>query len=46
MKSKGTVFIEHIKKHLAESESVICKICHKTVEEIWHEYIEKEFKKK
>ena len=37
-RNKGTVFIEHIKKHLAENEVVICKICGKTVEEIYEEY--------
>lgn len=45
MKSKGTVFIEHIQKHLAEGELVICKICNKSVEEIWEEYINKEYRK-
>lgn len=34
------VFIEHIRHHLKPNENVICKICNKTVEEIWHLYCE------
>lgn len=34
---KGRIFIEHIQKHLSEREQVICKICHKTVDEIYEE---------
>lgn len=45
-KAKGTVFVEHIKEHLnlnayrLYDEKVICKICGKTVEEIYEEYKE------
>lgn len=44
MKNKGTVFVEHIQKHLKEvfpenaNVNVICKICGKSVEEIYQEY--------
>lgn len=40
MKAKGTAFVEHIETHLDEMdlETVICKICGKTVDEIWDEY--------
>jgi len=44
MKNKGTVFVEHIQKHLKEmfpenaDVKVICKICGKSVEEIYEEY--------
>ena len=42
-KAKGTVFVEHIKKHLEEeldllNAEVICKICYKTVDEIYEEW--------
>jgi hypothetical protein len=42
-KAKGTVFIEHIKAHLLgeENQDVICKICEKTVDEIYEEYTKK-----
>jgi len=36
--NKGTVFIRHIQQHLAGNEVVICKICGKTVEQIYEEY--------
>ena len=41
MKNKGTVFIEHIQKHLDEmgiDGEVICKICDMNVDEIFKEY--------
>ena len=44
MKNKGTVFVEHIKKHLKQmfpedtDAKVICKICEKTVDEIYEAY--------
>jgi hypothetical protein len=34
-----SVFIEHIKSHLKEDEAVICKICGKSVGEIYYEYL-------
>jgi len=40
-KAKGTVFIEHIKKHLEELHihaEVICKICDLSVDEIYEEW--------
>jgi len=40
-KAKGTVFVEHIQKHLDEMNidgEVHCKICHMTVEEIYEKY--------
>lgn len=46
-KAKGTVFIEHIKEHLNSNayrlynEKVICKICEKTVDEIYEEWKQK-----
>lgn len=33
-KSEGDLFVEHIKKHLEPGESVICKICGKSIDEI------------
>lgn len=36
-KLRGEVFIKHIKAHLKEDEVVICKICNKTVDEIYNE---------
>ena len=33
-------FTSHIKEHLIDDEVVMCKICHKTVEEIWEERID------
>jgi len=43
--NKGTVFIKHIKEHLTKgdegthaTDKVVCKICGKTVEEIYEEY--------
>lgn len=41
MKAKGTVFIEHIQRHLKEMHiegEVHCKICHMTVKEIYQDY--------
>ena len=32
---KDQLFIDHIKSHLKDGESVICTICGKTVEEIY-----------
>ena len=32
---KGRKFIDHIKDHLKDSEEVVCKICGKTVDEIF-----------
>jgi hypothetical protein len=40
-KRKNEVFINHIANHLKKGEKVICKICGKTVEEIFKE---KEFR--
>lgn len=42
-KAKGTVFIEHIKEHLLGemNQDVICKICEKTVEEIYEDWKKK-----
>ena len=40
-KAKGTVFIEHIQKHLDEMFSnaeLICTICDMNVDEIYEEY--------
>jgi len=42
-KAKGTVFVEHIKKHLEELNidgEVVCKICGKSVDEIYEEWKE------
>ena len=43
MKNKGTVFVEHIQKHFKKrgfspKTKVICKLCGKSVEEIYEEY--------
>ena len=29
------VFVEHIRRHLKPNQDVVCKICGKTVQEIW-----------
>lgn len=34
---KSLVFVEHIQEHLNDGEEVVCKICDKTLEEIWEE---------
>lgn len=48
-KAKGTVFVEHIQRHLDDmnkrvghttKREVVCKICDMTVEEIYEEYKE------
>jgi len=31
------VFVDHIKAHLLPSQFVKCKICNKTINDIWHE---------
>ena len=31
------VFVDHIKAHLHPSQFVVCKICNKTINDIWHE---------
>ena len=31
------VFVDHIKRHLSPNQFVVCKICNKTINEIWHE---------
>ena len=31
------VFVDHIKAHLNAGQFVVCKICGKTINEIWHE---------
>jgi len=36
-KSKGDIFVEHIQSHLKPGQEVICKICNKTVGEIYQE---------
>jgi len=36
-KSKGDIFVEHIQSHLKPGQEVICKICNKTVDEIYQE---------
>jgi len=48
-KAKGTVFVEHIKEHITKGDKglhntdvVICKICEKSVEEIYEEWKKKE----
>jgi len=35
--NKGNVFIKHIQNHLEQNQEVICKICNKTVDEIYDE---------
>ena len=37
MKSRGDVFVEHIEEHLEGNDDVMCKICGKTVDEIFAE---------
>lgn len=37
-KAKGTVFVEHIEKHLENKDTVICTLCGKTVDQIYEEY--------
>jgi hypothetical protein len=32
--SKGDIFLAHIKRHLCDDQTVICKMCGKTVDEI------------
>ena len=34
---KALAFVEHIQEHLKSSEKVICKICGKTIDEIYEE---------
>lgn len=41
-KAKGTVFVEHIKKHIAkgdeglhDTDAVVCKICGMSVDDIY-----------
>jgi len=36
-KKSAEIFVDHIKSHLKPGENVICKICGKTVEEIYLE---------
>ena len=44
---KALIFIEHVEKHLDEifepidNAKVMCKICNKTIDEIYEEYKEK-----
>jgi len=44
LKNKGTVFIEHIEKHLEKKygkghrAEVVCKFCWKSVDQIYEEY--------
>lgn len=42
--SKGNVFVRHIKNHLEKGQVVICKICGKTVDEIYAEEGKGDFK--
>jgi len=39
VENKATVFVEHIEKHLKELglKDVVCKICGKTIDEIYEE---------
>lgn len=32
--TKSDRFVQHIQRHLAPGEKVVCKICHKTIDEI------------
>lgn len=41
----GHIFIKHIENHLKEGEQVICKICNKTVDDIYEEDKDKYVKK-
>ena len=36
-KESAEIFVDHIKSHLKPGENVICKMCGKTVEEIYLE---------
>jgi UDP-N-acetylglucosamine:LPS N-acetylglucosamine transferase len=35
-KDKAQVFVDHIQAHLQRHDFVVCKICGKTINEIWH----------
>ena len=35
--SKSEIFVGHVQNHLKEDEKVICKICGKTIDEIYEE---------
>jgi len=35
---KAGLFVEHIQAHLKEGQVVICKICGKSVDEIWNDH--------
>lgn len=37
---KDEIFINHIKNHLEQNQNVICKICGKSVDEIYEEQAE------
>jgi hypothetical protein len=39
---KALYFVEHIQGHLDEGEQVICKICGKSIKEIYDETIKEE----
>lgn len=41
-KAIAEVFVEHIKNHLSKDQKVICKICNKTIDEIYEEATNKE----
>lgn len=34
---KEKLFVQHIQDHLATNEEVMCRICGKTIDEIWEE---------
>ena len=41
----GHIFIQHIQDHLKDGEDVVCKICNKTVDDIYEEDKDKHVKK-
>ena len=40
MSVKSDVFVEHIQKHLDKKQLVVCKICGKSIDEIYNEFLE------
>ena len=42
IKAISEVFVEHIQNHLDKNQKVVCKICNKTIDEIYDEATKKE----
>lgn len=41
IKEKKNIFVNHVQSHLNDSEIVICKICNKTIDDVFDEYLNK-----